>query len=223
MKPTQSLDGQNLPLVQHLCRPGNCLRGVFVLPVSLCIGQKNPGATNRAGIGLGMKTTIQGIVVFLLAILAHDKPFHGCLGPVIGNIFNNGVPRAAIGTIDKGIFKSSVLWVIHLRQTRFTNTDIGRNQGIAKVALPAFNNLKTRKLLDRHLLGFNPGDKGKQGRFFTNVPDKTVHRSTGSLHQDEHPLGRIRHLPEKMMGMGQTKQKRPETNTLNHPADLKSF
>jgi len=72
------------------------------------------GAAVWTGIGLGMEPPVKGIIILSLTYRAHGEFSHGGLGPVIGDIFNNGIPGAAIGAVDKRVFIPPVFRVKHL-------------------------------------------------------------------------------------------------------------
>ncbi len=61
-----------------------------------------------------MKAAVQRVFIFTLAIGTHQKGVHGGPVPVIGNIFNNGETRAAIGAVGEGVTETPVRWVKYL-------------------------------------------------------------------------------------------------------------
>ena len=89
-----------------------------------------------------MKPAVHGIIIFSPAGRAHLKSFHGGLGPVIGNIFNNGKSWTAIGAVDERIFKPPVCRVLHFQKTVFADRHIRGDQRSPGIGCAAFNNLK---------------------------------------------------------------------------------
>ena len=59
--------------------------------------------TDRAGVRLGMKAPVEGVIVFCLACRAHRKDAHSRLVPVIRHILDNRKTWATVGAIDKRI------------------------------------------------------------------------------------------------------------------------
>ena len=82
------------------------------------------GPTIFAGIGLGVKSSVSGIIVFRLAGITHLKMSHGGLGAVIGDVIDDGVTRAAVGAVNKWIQIASILGIKKLVQTVFTDRNV---------------------------------------------------------------------------------------------------
>ena len=61
-----------------------------------------------AGVGLGVEAAVGGIVVLGLAGGAHLEARHGGLRAVVGNAAGDGVARAAVGAVEKGIAIAAV-------------------------------------------------------------------------------------------------------------------
>ena len=73
------------------------------------IGDPQGGATHRAGIRLGMKAALGGIIVFPLAVRALLEQRHAGVDPIIGNAAHNTQARAAVGAVDKGITVTAII------------------------------------------------------------------------------------------------------------------
>ena len=82
------------------------------------------GSADGTCIGLGMKTPVFRIIVFMLALGTHGKIPHGCFGAIIGDIINNGISRAAVGAIDKRIAKTAIHWIEQLPSAVVTNRHV---------------------------------------------------------------------------------------------------
>jgi len=105
-KTPQALNGHDFPFFKELTGSGNRIRlGYQIAPV---INQFDLGTAFWAGIGLGMKATVQGIIIFRLALGTHLEIAHGCFGAVIGHIFNYGKAWTATGAVGKGIAVAAV-------------------------------------------------------------------------------------------------------------------
>ena len=69
-------------------------------------------AAGRTRIGLGVKTTMIWVVVFVQTSGTHFKDLHRRLGTVVGNCPLNGIARTALGAGNEWIPKTTVLWVM---------------------------------------------------------------------------------------------------------------
>jgi len=97
----------------------------------------HPGPADRTGIGLGMKSTVEWIIVFGLAVRAHAEMAHGGLGAVIGNVIDDGISRTTVGAVNKGISISTIVRIEKLIFTVIADGYIRRNQGKPLRILPA--------------------------------------------------------------------------------------
>ena len=103
----QSLDGQDSALPQQAgggtddIATGNGF--------ARSVNQIQAGSAHGAGIGLGMKTAVQGIVILPLAVGAHPELTHGGLRPVVGYVFDDGEAGSAVGAVGEGVTIAPVL------------------------------------------------------------------------------------------------------------------
>ena len=79
------------------------------------------GSTHMACIGLGMKSPVIRIVVFVLTFFTHLEMFHGCVLAIIGNVINNGISGTTVCTVNERIFVASIIRIKELVETVFTN------------------------------------------------------------------------------------------------------
>jgi hypothetical protein len=75
-----------------------------------------------------MISSVEGIGVFFLTRGTHDEALHGGLFPVIGKGFDDGVARATVSAVDKGIKVSTVCRRFHLARTVCAHGYIGRDK-----------------------------------------------------------------------------------------------
>ncbi len=75
-----------------------------------------------------MKTAIGGILVLRLTVWAHGELVHGCLGPIVGDVLDDGEARPAVGAVDEGIAVAPVPSVEHLLQAIRAGGDVRRDQ-----------------------------------------------------------------------------------------------
>lgn len=75
-----------------------------------------------------MEASVQGIVIFGLALGAHLEGAHGGFRTVIGHTLNYGEPRATIGAVGEWIAVAAVLRIRYLVKTSLTGGHIWRNE-----------------------------------------------------------------------------------------------
>jgi hypothetical protein len=93
------------------------------------MNQGNLWATLGTGIGLGMETPVEGIIVFLLALGTHNKLPHSGLIPIVGKISDDGETGATVCAIDEGIKIASIGRIKKFFETFWAGGDIGRDLG----------------------------------------------------------------------------------------------
>jgi hypothetical protein len=159
VKPTQSLDGQYLPLFQQVI--GRLDR------LSLCcwfVLQPESGAAIPAGIRLRVKPPIVRIFIFGTAERTHrENPHRGPL-PIVRDILNDAIARTTVGTIQERIGKSAVLGRKELVETIRASGNIGRDEGGALSPQGAVQDREILIPLGRHSTGNkDPIDMGQWG------------------------------------------------------------
>ena len=75
------------------------------------IFQPNMRTTNRTCHRLCVKPSIRWVGVFAFAIGAHWEVRHRGFWAVVGNVFDDGEARSAVGAVDEGITIAAVVWV----------------------------------------------------------------------------------------------------------------
>ena len=124
VKTAQALYRHNLAGQNFFRRPVDGLLVPFELrPIpGRFVPQMRPAY--RTGVGLGVESSVCGIVVFFLTGRTHGKNGHGGHGPVVRNIFDDGKARPAIGAIDKRVAVTPVGRIKQFGQTIGTNGNI---------------------------------------------------------------------------------------------------
>ena len=140
MKPSQAAQCKNLTLCQS---QGRFLGRVAAENGKSCaIMPKELGATNRAGIRLGVKSSVAGILIFRLTVRTHRKDLHRGLLSIIGNGFDNGETRPAIGAVYKRIEKTPIMGIKQFPQAVIAQGDIRGDGGISGSSGSACENLE---------------------------------------------------------------------------------
>ena len=98
---------------------------------SLSIHQSQGWTASRAGVGLGMEPSINRILILPAADRAHGEGSHGRLVPIIGNVFDDGEPRATMRAVDERIAVAEIAGREELCQARITGGHVRRDQGKA--------------------------------------------------------------------------------------------
>ena len=80
------------------------------------------------GIGLRVISPVRHIVVFALAIGAHDETTHGGLGAVVGDVLDDGEARPAVGAVGEGVSVASVRWRQEFAPAVIAGGDVGGDQ-----------------------------------------------------------------------------------------------
>ena len=223
MHPAQALDSDDLPALQGLSCQFN---GVAGLLPPLGVQEKYPGPTVRTAVRLGVVAAVFNVVIFPVAVRAHGKGAHRGLGPVIGYVFDNGKPGAAVGAVDKRVAVAPVLFVPQLPQAVVTDADIRGDEGIAKFLGLAFADLKIRKtgklsgIADVHAL-----DHGQLGCSLGQFRCETLQRFPIALQLQLHAGGGILNKAAQPVLAHQPVDKGPEAYALNDAvyADQSSF
>ncbi len=77
-----------------------------------------------------VEAAVEGIVVFSLAGGAHGEVGHGGEGAVVGDVFDDGVTRAAVGAVGERVAVAPVGRVEDFGQTVGADADVGGDEGV---------------------------------------------------------------------------------------------
>jgi len=91
--------------------------GVAGYGETVTVVEKDARPAVPTGIGLGMKATVCGILIFFVTGRTHLDLLHGGHGPIIGYICDDGVTRTAVGAINERISESPILRSSQLSET----------------------------------------------------------------------------------------------------------
>ncbi len=153
------------------------------------------GATYRAGIGLSMKTAVQRILIFLAALRTHREICHRSLGPVIGNVFNNGKTRPAVGAVGKGISITPVGRVPDLSLAIFADSDIRGNHSSLSTFFGAGMNGKFLKALESYILYGATANHSQGWWVIHQTAGKCLHLILIAFNFYIHSGGSVKHPP----------------------------
>ncbi len=83
---------------------------------------------DRAGVGLGVKTPVQRVIVFPLALRAHFERSHRRVGAVIGYVGDYREPRSAVGTVSERVAVTPVVRIEYFLQAVGAGGDVRRDE-----------------------------------------------------------------------------------------------
>src|SRR4030065_851079 len=89
-------------------------------------------STYRTCNRLGVKSSIEGILIFFSTLWAHVKGRHRFLWPIIGNVLDDRKTRTTICTINKRISIAPIVRVKEFAEAIRTDTDI-RGYGLESI------------------------------------------------------------------------------------------
>ena len=109
MEPADAFDSDDMTFLQQKC---GCFYGCFFInETAFFVYQPNVWAADGTGVGLGVKAPVGRIFVFFCTIRTQRKISHRRIFAVVGNGFNNGKARSAVGAVGKRVVVATVSWV----------------------------------------------------------------------------------------------------------------
>ncbi|CAN5655019.1 hypothetical protein BH20ACT2_BH20ACT2_15910 [soil metagenome] len=218
---TEAFDGQDPPGAQ---RGHGGLQGGLTVPVLQAVveavvegEQPQLGAAVTAGVGLGVEAAVAGVVVLLLAPIAHHEAGHGGGGPVVGDGGDDGVPGTAVGAVGERVAEAAVRRVVDLCQARRAGgrVDAHRHGGGAGVVGGHDAKALPRRRGDRR------GDHRRHpGEWRRIGAQRLVERGHGlgrALDLDQHTGGVVAHEAVESQCHRPPVHERPETHPLHRP------
>jgi hypothetical protein len=158
--------------------------------------------------------------VFGCAIGAHREDGHGGLGPVVGDVFDDGEARAAVGAVDEGVAVAAVGGVEEFAQTVGANADIRRDglEGVGDgFGVFDFKGLVAGRFARADLDLVEMG----QGRGLgAQALDEFVQNGRLALQFDIHPGGGVAHPASESQAGGEVVDKGSESDSLDDAGDV---
>jgi hypothetical protein len=163
--------------------------------VAELIQQPYPWSTGRAGVWLGVKAAVGGIVVLTPALRAHLEAGHRGRVPVVRNRAGYGEAGTTVGAVGERVAVAAIPWVEDLPQALFAGGDIWRYEGPPPEALPALLDPET-PLAQRceRTPGNGLHDCERRG-FFLYPAQEEVQPFGVALHLDVDSLGVVADQP----------------------------
>ena len=173
----------------------------------------------RARVGLRMKSPIARIVIFRLASRAHAESRHGGIRPVVRNVADDSVARAAIRTVGERIAIAPVGRIGEIVVAVGAGSHVRRYQDEFARLRPAFANCEIQipqriDLRYQHL--FNARQRR---RFGAHALDETIQRIARAFHLRHHSGRRVQDVAREAQPSRQIMHKWPEAHALHHAAN----
>ncbi|MNY21208.1 hypothetical protein D3C86_1547390 [compost metagenome] len=108
---------------------GSCLQGILVLGqgIATTVAPAEMGPALGAAHRLGVVASVQRVFIGRRAARAHGKARHGGVGSVVGEAADDGVARAAVGAVGKGVVVVAICGVGHIPGARLAHSLIRRD------------------------------------------------------------------------------------------------
>jgi hypothetical protein len=178
------------------------------------------GTAFRAGVGLGMETAIQRIIIFGLAPGAHLEVAHGGLGAVIWHTFNYGKPWATIGAVGKRIAVAAVFRILQLIKASLAGSNIWRNELVFPLLSLALSNFKASVAAWPVILNSYVFDVGQWRRLGPKFPLKLLNSFCFTFYLNPDIFRSVVHPALKIMFNSQSIDERPEADALDDAPDV---
>ncbi|MBT9141339.1 MAG: hypothetical protein DDT30_01931 [Dehalococcoidia bacterium] len=210
---TQTLDGHDPALFQETGSGDNGVIAYHWIAPVIHEGQMGPAS--RAGIRLGMKAAVEGVIILPLALGAHPEVAHGRLGTVIRDVCDDGKAGAAVSAVGEGVAIAPIPRRKDLVDAIRAGGNVGRDQLILPGLCEAILNHKFGVALRGMNGGRDPFDAGHGGGFGLQISQEAFYLP--SLDLDLHFAGGVAHPSGKVMFTGQPKDEWPKAHPLHHP------
>ena len=215
-----TLYGQDFSRGQCLLGQGN---GVPLLLLPVAVQIKSPGTADRTTVRLGMVSAAADVAVLGGTVGAHGKVCHGGVGPVIGQRPENGKPRPAVGTIEKGIPVPPVRRVVQLFQTGRAGGQVRRRQGGGSSGSAGKNDKPGFPAMGRYPMKMQLLHHGQRRRSCFHSLDKPTDGSFLAFQFQFHAGGGIACPTGQLFPGGQPVQKWPESHPLHNAGDFRMY
>jgi len=186
--------------------------------------QGEPRTAFGAGIGLGMKAAVGGIVVFRLAAGAHAKGRHGGLGAVVGKTGNDRIARAAVGAVDKRVAVAAIPGGAHFFEAIRAHGHVrGYQHGGTGFLRAAGDDLEGFEPLGRGVADFDRNDLGQGRRVGGNAGHEGLNGLRRALHMDVDAGGGVGYMAAEVAAAGELEDIGAEADPLDDALDLDAF
>jgi hypothetical protein len=135
-----------------------------------------------------MEPAVRGIFVFVSAQFAHTKFGHGRLRAIVWNISNDGVARAAVGAIGKGIAVAPVCRITKFAPAIFTGRDVWGNENKRAIRAQTFLDYEFEIALASHRRHSHVSNIRERRRPIAKRIEELLTRNLGAFDLDRNSL-----------------------------------
>ena len=167
-----------------------------------------------------MKTPIERVVIFSLAISTHPETAHGGPGTVIGNILNDSESRPAVGAVGKWVAIAPVARGENLFLACLAGGNVRRDQLVHPLLSMALPDLEASTVPWRNWSSSDFLYSGHRRSFCLEFYQKFIYRRFSSFNLNLHTPRSIAHPASQAIFMCQPVNKGSEANPLYHPTNI---
>ncbi|MNV42263.1 hypothetical protein D3C71_1339320 [compost metagenome] len=222
------LDRNQRPRLQGA---GGFEQGILVLGqrIAVAAAPAEVGPAFGAAHRLGVVASVQRVFIGRRAARAHGKVGHGGVGAVVGEAADDGVARAAVGAVGKGVVVVAILRVGHIVGARLAHPLIRRDGNRGRALLLACLDMK-----DSVVVGIMFGvsisgqipladmiDTAERRRQFPQFAGKAGQLLGGALGAYSDAAGIVQHIAGKVVAQCQPVDEGAKTDSLHYAVDMK--
>ncbi len=176
-------------------------------------------ATLGAGVGLSVKAAVGGIFVLGATGVAEREDAHGSMGPVVGDVRDDGEARPAVRAVNEGVTVAPVGGVEQLPQAIGTGRHVRRDEHEAPLLRLRMADLERRVAIGGDRRRLQRGDARERGRLSAQRGEKCRQRLRLSFGLDVHAAGVIQHPAAHAEPSCQVVHEGAKTDSLHHAGD----
>jgi hypothetical protein len=136
-----------------------------------------------------VKASIQRILIFSAAFVAHDEAAHGCIGSVIRQGMDDAEARSTVGAVGEGVTVMRISRVVNLPQAVGANRQVGQDQRGSRAAVLALTNLEGVLANRRRCVPVKLLNRGVGRKLVTQSDEKGIEIYRRRFYLDQHTLG----------------------------------
>ena len=160
--------------------------------VAGAIEQRKRRPAFGAGIGLGVKSPLCGIIELVQAPIAERESRHARIGAVVRQRAGDGEPRTALGAVDERIAVAPVARIEQLGEARLAHSRVGCDPR-ARIASAACSNLEACVRTHRRFARLDTVDASKSGRLARKTRQEAIQRRRLALDLDGNAVRIVAH------------------------------
>ena len=222
------LDRNQRPRLQGA---GSGLQGILALGqrIATAISPAEMGSALGAAHRLGVVASVQRVFIGRRTARAHGKARHGGMGAVVGEAADDGVARAAVGAVGKGVVVVAIVGIGHVRGARFAHPLIRRDGDRGRALLLAGFNAKLAMKLAIEVGIMSEGpfplaemiDAAKRRRQFPQFAGKAGQLLGRSFGANGDAVGIVQYIAGKAVAQRQPIDEGAKADPLHDAVDMK--